>query len=214
LTFDDGPTPHHTPAILDALAALDVRAAFFVVGQNARRYPDLLRRIDAEGHIIGNHSFHHHHLGVMRGVRYWRDQLARTDEVIARETGKHPLYFRPPMGFKNPLLARTLRQGCHHLITWTRRGLDGLPTTEARIARRLGGKTRPGDIVALHDGIEPYGFRRDDATVRAIPTLIRAYRDRGISPVRLDQLIRLAPYFGLSSNLIASEAATQAPVSR
>lgn len=194
LTFDDGPSPEWTPAVLDALAGLGVRAAFFVIGASAARHPALLRRIDAEGHIIGNHSFDHHHFGVLRCGRYWRDQLDRTDEVIRAETGRLATYFRPPMGFKTPHLARAARRRGQYLVAWTRRALDGVPTTDSEILRRLAGPTRPGDILAMHDGVEPRGWRNAGATVRAIVPLVRALRERGISPVRLDEIIGPGPY--------------------
>src|SRR5262245_58644935 len=88
LTFDDGPSPEFTPAILDTLGELGVRAAFFVIGASAVRAPALLRRMADEGHVIGNHTFDHDHFGVMRRARYWRDQLSRTDEIIASSTGR------------------------------------------------------------------------------------------------------------------------------
>jgi peptidoglycan/xylan/chitin deacetylase (PgdA/CDA1 family) len=194
ITFDDGPSPDSTPAVLDALGELGVRAAFFVVGLNAARAPALLRRIAGEGHLLGNHSFDHHHFGVMCHARYWRDQLARTDEVIEAETGLRPLFFRPPMGFKTPFMALAARQRGNHLVTWTRRALDGVPTTEAEILQRLAGRTRAGDIVAMHDGVEPHGSRHVDATVRAIRPLFRALHDHGITPVRLDEILALEPY--------------------
>ena len=199
LTFDDGPSPDSTAAVLDALGELGVRAAFFAIGLNAARHPALLRRINDEGHLIGNHSFDHHHGGTMRGDRYWRDQLGRTDEVIGMETGRRPLFFRPPMGFKTPHVARAARRRGQHMITWTRRARDGLPTTEGRILSRLARPTGAGDIVALHDGIEPHGRRRAEATVRAIRPLVRAWGESGLRVVRLDELVGLAPYAPVGS---------------
>jgi len=194
ITFDDGPSPDATPQVLDSLGELGVRAVFFVIGANAAKYPKLLRRIDEEGHIIGNHTFDHDRFGALGRTGYWIDQLRRTDDVIEAETGRCPRYFRPPMGFKTPLQARAARLCARHLITWTRRALDGLPTTQSQILRRLGEQTRAGDIILLHDGAEPYRVRNSIVTVQAIRPLVEALRDRGVNPVRLDDIIAPHPY--------------------
>src|SRR5260370_19180770 len=98
LTFDDGPTRDSTTAILDMLAELRVPAAFFVVGANARRCPDLLVRMHAERHLIGNHSLDHDHVAMFRGARYWIRQLSETDKIIEQATGVRPARDRPPTG--------------------------------------------------------------------------------------------------------------------
>jgi peptidoglycan-N-acetylglucosamine deacetylase len=193
LTFDDGPWPGSTPAILDVLARAGVSATFFVIGRNAARWPGLLDRICAEGHIVGNHSYDHDRLGLLRRRRYWLDQLARTDDAIARVSGAPPAFFRPPMGFTSGHMAAALRARGHRAVTWSKRGLDGVPTTPDRIAARLR-RCGPGDIVALHDGTEP-GARRDGiATARALGPVIRSIRARALEPVRLDHLLGLAAY--------------------
>jgi peptidoglycan/xylan/chitin deacetylase (PgdA/CDA1 family) len=194
ITFDDGPSPDTTPRVLDCLAEMRVQAAFFLIGANAARYPALVRRIDQEGHVIGNHTFDHHHLGLFRRTGYWRDQLRRTDDVIQGETGRRPRYVRPPMGFKTPFQGCAVHLGSQHLISWTRRALDGIPTTSEQILRRLGRHTRAGDILLLHDGAEPHRGRNPIATVRAIRPLIETLRGRGLNPVRLDEIITPCPY--------------------
>jgi peptidoglycan-N-acetylglucosamine deacetylase len=194
ITFDDGPSPDTTPRVLDCLGEMQVRAAFFVIGANAARYPALVRRIDKEGHVIGNHTFDHHHLGLLRRTAYWKDQLRRTDDVIEAETGRRPRYVRPPMGFKTPFQGSAVHLGSQHLITWTRRALDGIPTTSEQILHRLGRRTRAGDIILLHDGAEPHRGRNSTATVRAIRPLVEALRGRGLAPVRLDEIITPCPY--------------------
>jgi peptidoglycan/xylan/chitin deacetylase (PgdA/CDA1 family) len=193
LTFDDGPCADSTPAILDILAAERVAAAFFVIGRNAALHPDLLDRICAEGHLLGNHSYDHHRLGIMGLRRYWLDQLDSTDRLISRAAGGPSMFFRPPMGFKTGHMAAGLRVRGHRVIAWSRRALDGVGTTPARIVARLS-RCSPGDIVALHDGVEPGGRRDAQATVLALKSVIRAIRDRGLEPVRLDRLLGLAAY--------------------
>jgi peptidoglycan/xylan/chitin deacetylase (PgdA/CDA1 family) len=195
LTFDDGPTADSTSAILDTLGELNARAAFFIVGANARRAPDLLARIHAEGHLIGNHTLDHHHLSMFRGPTYWNRQLAETDEIIEETIGLRPAMFRPPMGVKTFYVMRAAARRRQAVVTWNRRAFDGLATTPDRILNWLVPSTAPGDIILLHDGIEPNSPRRNpSATVAAIKPLIQRLRDRGLEPARLDSFLHLPAY--------------------
>ena len=194
LTFDDGPDEWTTPRILDVLARYDVPAAFFVIGRNAERHPELLARMHKAGHMVGNHSYHHARLGAFRRLRYWRQELARTDDVIAPIVGGSPRLFRPPMGFRNPHIARAVREGRYVATTWTVRALDSLNGSAARILKRLDLRSEAGSILALHDGQEPGRVRDLRATIEALPQLIERLRDRGLEPVRLDALIGERPY--------------------
>ena len=187
LTFDDGPCPGGTDRILDLLKRLNVRATFFVIGQNVEAHPELLKRIDSEGHLIGNHSFDHPAFGFLKGQAYWREQLERTDAAIERCIGKKPALFRPPLGLKTPAMLKAAAG--YRTITWTRRAMDGLTTSPHKILHRLTGSTKAGDVVALHDGISPQSNRDPNATVRAVEPLVMRLRERGLEPVRLDELL-------------------------
>jgi len=187
LTFDDGPLPGSTERVLDVLAELEVKAAFFVIGRRAREHPDLLRRIHHEGHLIGNHSFNHRGLGFLGGVRYWRSQLERTDAAIEAAVGLRPRLFRPPLGIKTPAIVRAAAG--RTIVTWTRRGFDGVSTNPRRILRRLVPHARPGDILALHDGLSPQSRRNPTQTIDALRPLIDGLRARNLRFARLDDLI-------------------------
>jgi peptidoglycan/xylan/chitin deacetylase (PgdA/CDA1 family) len=192
LTFDDGPTPGATDAILDELRDLGVVAAFFVIGCNAARSPELVGRMHAEGHVIGNHTYDHSHYGLMRRGRYWRRQLDATDAVIEGIVGRRPALFRPPMGIKTPHVMAAARRSGHAVVTWNRRAMDGVMTDTPHILRRLLGPSRPGDILMLHDGLEPHARRRDPAaTVAAVRPLVAGLRAKGLEIRRLDHLLRL-----------------------
>ena len=196
LTFDDGPTPEATPAVLDALARVDAKATFFVIGLNAQRHPRLLRRIHDEGHLIANHSFHHDRQGLWGLNGFWRRQLDDTDDAIAEVIGRRPAFFRPPMGLKHMHLMKEVRYAGHVCVTWNRRALDGRQRprpTRRGIVRRLA-KSRDGDILLLHDGHEPDRPRDRSATAQAIVPLVNQLRDRGLEPVRLDRLLDLPGY--------------------
>jgi len=189
LTFDDGPWPGSTDVILDILRQKDVKAAFFVIGRYVRQWPDLVRRMHDEGHLIGNHTFDHHRWGLFRGKRYWLDQLARTDEAIAEITGAPTRLFRAPMGFKSPPLARAARQSDKTIIAWSRRSYDGVRSKPDRIVRALEGRVKAGDIVLMHDGRDPASRRDAAPTARALPRVIDNLGAQGLNLARLDELI-------------------------
>lgn len=199
LTFDDGPTPGCTDRVLEVLAKAQVPAAFFVIGQNVQSHPDLLRQVHAAGHVIGNHTFDHHHFSVFRGPRYWGDQLRRTNGVIEDAIGVRPRFFRPPVGIKFIFTAIAARREGHAMVTWTRRGRDGVNTSADQILGRLARQTRAGDIITLHDGVDPHHQRTPDTTLRALPELITRLRDRGLKFARLDELIGQQAYASASS---------------
>jgi peptidoglycan/xylan/chitin deacetylase (PgdA/CDA1 family) len=193
LTFDDGPGPATAP-ILDALRKLRVQAAFFVIGTNAERYPELVRRIDGEGHIVANHTYDHKHWASLKLPGYWRDQLMRTDKIIVEILGKRPAFFRPPLGRKSWWMSAPLRQSGHVTVCWSRRAYDGVPTTTEKILARMVGPARAGDILVLHDGQDPRKSRNPAPTIAAIEPMIRGLRERGFEFERLDRLIGLAAY--------------------
>lgn len=194
LTFDDGPGNESTPRVLDTLAVFGAKAVFFVVGANAARWPALVRRIHDEGHVVANHSFDHSHFGFIRGRRYWERQIDQTDRTIEQIIGVRPALFRPPMGWKTWFVMGAARHAGHTIITWTRRGYDGLKTTPEKIRARLGPLTEPGDILILHDGVEPNSRRNSAATVAALAPVLGDLRQRGFEFVRLDQWLGIPPY--------------------
>lgn len=209
LTFDDGPHEQATPRVLDILARHDVRATFFVIGRFVDAHADLVRRIIAEGHLVGNHTYDHHRAGLFYWHRYWRDQLERTEQAIARATADDPLLpgtpassrpqtasaarlFRPPMGFKSRFNLHAAAALGLTTVTWSRRARDGVATDAAAIVRRVAA-ARPGDIVLLHDGVEPASRRSPEALIEALPDILASLAGRGLRPVRLDDLLGLAP---------------------
>lgn len=194
LTFDDGPTDPWTGQILDRLGELGVRATFFVIGQNVRKFPRLIERMHAEGHIVANHSYDHPWFGMMRGAGYWRDQIARTDAAIEQIINRRPAMFRPPLGVKTWFVHLPCRKSNHTMITWSHRARDGVATTPQAILNRFVPQTQPGDILLLHDGIEPNHHRDPTASVEVIRPLIATLRSNGLSTARLDDLLGLPAY--------------------
>jgi peptidoglycan/xylan/chitin deacetylase (PgdA/CDA1 family) len=199
LTFDDGPTRDSTAAILDLLGELKVPGTFFVIGVNARKCPDLLTRMRDEGHLIANHSFDHAHLGMFRGRRYWDRQIRETNKIIEQTIGLKPAMFRPPLGAKTWCAMGAAAAEGHAVITWSRRGVDGISTTPQRILDRLVPHTKKGDVLLLHDGVEPQSHRDPAPTIAALKPMILGLRERGLAPAPLDQLLNLPAYLPAST---------------
>jgi|SRR5665213_269669 len=194
LTFDDGPTAGGTDRILDLLAESNVKATFFVIGANVERAPELLRRIHHEGHLIGNHTFDHSRWCTTGLTKYWRRQIDKTDAAIQRVIGIRPLFFRPPIGHKTPHTISAARTHGHAIVNWSVRAWDGIPTTPEKIIAHVVPRCRRGSIVVLHDGVEPGRVRDPWATIAAVKGLVTSLRNRGLEPVRLDELTGLIPY--------------------
>lgn len=154
LTFDDGPSPSSTPVLLDLLARHNLPATFFVVGQQARRHPDLIAAILAQGHSIGNHSLRHDSLLMLRTSKTLQHDIHTTQEIL-KQWGVTPCLFRPPAGITNPRLQRVLAEEKLQAVNYSCRAMDGgnrrLDNLAAKILQRL----RPGDIIMLHD-LPPY----------------------------------------------------------
>jgi len=189
LTFDDGPDPEVTPRVLDILDAHGVRATFFCIAENARRNPDLCREIARRGHLVENHSAGHRAIFAMLGMGGMRREIVEAQEMLAEIAGRKPRFFRPPAGFRNPLLDPVLHELGLRLVSWTRRGYDTQRTDDAGVVRRVLRGFGAGSILLLHDG---HSSRTRDGTpmvVAVLPRILEAARERGLKPVTLDQAI-------------------------
>lgn len=194
LTFDDGPNFNSTDRVLDILKRENVPATFFVIGRNAAGAPALLKRIVDEGHQIANHSFDHHHVGFMRGLLYWHEQLTRTNKLIADATGHRPAMFRPPIGISSPVISLLAKRMKLAIVLWSVRSRDGTTSPKELIVARVTNSVRGGDIIVLHDGIDPHHWRDPSGTLEALPEIIAHLRQKGLQPVRLDELLGLPAY--------------------
>lgn len=180
LTFDDGPNAAATPAILDALGEAGVHATFFVLGRHADRWPDLAARVAAEGHVLGNHGYHHRKL-LLRSPAYVREDIAMGTLSIERATGCRPGLFRAPHGQRSPWVTPIARAAGQRTVGWTLGVWDSARPGSDVIADRVIRGTDCGAIVLLHDGdgYDPGADRMQ--TARALPRIIRGLRDRRFS---------------------------------
>jgi peptidoglycan/xylan/chitin deacetylase (PgdA/CDA1 family) len=179
LTFDDGPWPESTRQILSILKANNVKATFYMVGQEVTRRPELAREVVAAGHAIGNHSWDH--------PSRPRDpimQVQRTNAAIKKAVGFAPTSFRPPYGIVAKMAREAQREGDPVLI-WTADSTDWKRPGSERIARNILNGAHPGGIALMHDG----GGNREQ-TVAALPTIIAGLKARGYTLVTIPELIR------------------------
>ncbi len=181
LTFDDGPHPQHTPRLLDILAAHRARATFYVIGTMVRRYPDIARRIVAEGHELGNHTWSHPTLS-RQGDWTVLNEIDRTQEIIWQTVGHVPVTFRPPYGAITPRQSRMLHADRNlPTVVWTVDPQDWRRPGSAVVARRMIDGARPGAIILAHDIHGP--------TVSAVPDAIAGLRGRGFDCVTMSELL-------------------------
>lgn len=181
LTFDDGPHPEGTPAVLSALERARAHATFFLVGEQVVRLPSLVAEIAAAGHGVGVHGFRHALL-LRRRPSDLRDDFARAEDAIAEAAGVRPRLYRPPYGvFSYPALRLVRRRGWSPLL-WSRWGRDWeAGATATTIARRATDGLEPGDVVLLHDAdhySSPDSWRR---TAAALPSVLEAVAESGAS---------------------------------
>jgi len=184
LTFDDGPDPRSTPALLEVLREARIEAAFFCVGKNVAAHPALTARIVREGHLVENHSFAHSNGTNFFTTGRLRAELLQAQTTIEQATGKRPQLFRPPMGLSNPRVFRAARALNLKVIGWTARGLDTKITEPARIVARIMARLRPGAILLLHDGNIPA-----ERLVATVKNLLDKLRAAGYEVVRLDRIL-------------------------
>lgn len=189
LTFDDGPDPKSTPQVLDVLAQHGARATFFVIGARAAQHPDLLREIAQRGHQIENHSLHHAWRTPFLPRRWLAQELAETQAIIRRATGRTPTWFRPPIGILSPPVAAAAAQLGLRLCGWSGKSRDGLASTRLSDALgRLRRALRPGAILLLHDASERGTHPPLAPTLLA--QLLPELHLRGLAAVTLDELLR------------------------
>ncbi|MBS3908626.1 MAG: polysaccharide deacetylase family protein [Actinobacteria bacterium] len=191
ITFDDGPNPAYTPQLLDILKEKGVKATFFVVGLHVKKYPDIARRIVAEGHDIGNHTYTHKDL-VPATRRMVLAQTHKTEQAIKRVTGRTTKLFRPPRGIYSGAVRRLLvdDEG-YRLILWSVSSIDWRQTSPLKILRRVLCHTRPGSILLFHDSgavLRREGASRQN-TVDALPMVIDALRERGYEFVTMTEML-------------------------
>lgn len=177
LTFDDGPHPVYTPQLLDGLKERGVHATFFVMGENIPGNEEILKRMDAEGHLIGNHTYSHVKLSELDTARACAE-VEKTNALICEVTGKEPEFIRPPFGEWKKTMECSLEM---IPVLWDVDPLDWTTKNMALVVERVLKDTKPGDIILLHDYYQ--------SSVDAALEIVDALMERGYKFVTVDELI-------------------------
>lgn len=183
LTFDDGPDPVITPQVLDLLAAHNAKATFFAQGSQVQAYPDLARRIVAEGHSLQNHAWNHPRLPDLPQSEITYGQLQPTNDAIAAATGVTPTCLRAPYGATSPTVYSAAASVGLEVVGWHLNPADYNDPGAAAIAGSVLGNISVGSIVLLHDA----GAGDRQQTVDALAAILTELSARGLQPAALCQ---------------------------
>lgn len=186
ITFDDGPHPKFTPKVLELLKKHNAKATFFLIGKNAKQYPEIVKKIIEDGHTIGNHTFNHSTNFGFLNTKQVIDELNQTDTIIASITNKKLHLFRPPFGVTNPSIAKAVKRTEHQVIGWNNRSLDTKLKQESKIFNRITRKLQKGDIILLHDTTQ--------RTINVLEQLLQFTEKQNYTSVTVDRLLNLKAY--------------------
>ncbi|MBD2387948.1 polysaccharide deacetylase family protein [Cylindrospermum sp. FACHB-282] len=182
LTFDDGPWPGTTTQVLDILKKNNIKGTFFVVGQNVKNYPDLVKRVVTDGHTIANHTWHHwYHYMNPQTAAY---EIDNTTNLIYKITGVKTSLFRPPGGMMHNGVAAYARNSKYAIIMWSSDSVDYSRPSVSKLINNVFREAKPGGIVLMHDG----GGNRSQ-TVQALPEIISRFRKQGYKFVTIPELL-------------------------
>ncbi|MEN6370546.1 MAG: polysaccharide deacetylase family protein [Armatimonadota bacterium] len=181
LTFDDGPHPLFTKRILTILDEYNVKATFFLVGEMAERYPALVRAEVADGHSIGNHTYHHVNVTKIP-TGYIATEIGACDEVLESITGKSVHLFRPPGGDYNDNVAEVCEALNHTMVLWTDDPGDYADPGVGVIDQRVLETVSNGGIILIHDGVQQ--------TIDTLPYILQVLKDRGYQFVTIDEMLK------------------------
>ncbi|WP_176330227.1 polysaccharide deacetylase family protein [Oceanobacillus rekensis] len=189
LTFDDGPDIRFTPQVLDVLNKYQVNATFFQMGARAAEHTDIVRRVHAEGHAIGNHSYWHPNLTEENlGRIQW--EVTSTEETLEQILGFRPRLFRPPYGALNREIAELLGEMGNTVVLWNVDSLDWKQLGTDVIADITLANTTPGSIILMHDGGD---WTMDlSGTVNALDEIIPRLQQEGMEFVTIPELINVS----------------------
>ncbi|WP_371361896.1 polysaccharide deacetylase family protein [Sporomusa rhizae] len=189
LTFDDGPESNWTPKILDILKTKNVKATFFVIGQQVQQHPDILQRMDEEGHIIGNHTFSHRDLTKL-DAEHVEQEIDNCALEIQKVIGKEPRFVRPPFGFHSAIVDDVVYSKDRIIILWSLDTKDWTGLDAETIKSRILPHMQNGYIVLQHDGSNP----KIGGSVQALPEIIDGLKAQGYTFVTISELLDTQPY--------------------
>lgn len=185
LTFDDGPDEYLTPLILETLKKNNIKACFFVIGKKAILSPHIIRDMDNDGHIIGNHTYNHSDFFDFMPLKKMKNEITGTGDAVFSIIGKRPKFFRPPFGVTNPLVRIGVKKTDQISIGWSLRSYDTKITVGEKILKKFD-TLKPGDIILFHDNKK--------ITVEILQQVIDLCNAKGFKFVNLDEMIKTKAY--------------------
>ena len=186
LTFDDGPNKEFTPKVLTLLKKYNANATFFVIGDNVHKHPDLLKKINKEGHLIGNHSYYHQNSFGFLSTKKVMDELEKTNRIIEKNINLKMKFFRPPFGVTNPNIAKAVKNLNLHTFGWSIRSLDTIAKDPEKVYQKIISKIKKGDILLMHDTSE--------LSVTVLEMVLKYLEQNHIKTITLDKLFNLKAY--------------------
>lgn len=147
LTFDDGPYPNYTRQLLEGLKERNVKATFFILGKSAEEYPDVIETMYEDGHLIGNHTYHHVELTSV-GREEFKEEILSTNKLLYELNGEYPQFIRPPFGAWEKELETELGM---IPVLWTVDPLDWCTENSSAVVQRVVTKVKENDIILMHD---------------------------------------------------------------
>lgn len=184
LTFDDGPHPQYTPEILDLLNEYNIKATFFVLGQFAAKYPEIIKRQAREGHEIGNHTYSHINIKKV-SLQKFKEEFDETQNIIYSLTGIESKVFRPPYGYYDETKIKTIDQTCN-VILWSSRQ-DSKDWSNPKVDKIVSNtilNIENGDIILFHD----YVYYETNHTIEALKVIIPDLISKGYKFVTISEL--------------------------
>ncbi|WMM26512.1 polysaccharide deacetylase family protein [Tissierella sp. MB52-C2] len=191
LTFDDGPHPQYTPEILDLLDQYNIKATFFVLGQFAEKYPDIIKRQAEEGHEIGNHTYSHINIK-KASTQTFKEEFDKTQSIIFSLTGAKSKVFRPPYGLYNENTMKIISDESCDIVLWSSRqdSKDWSNPSVDKIVSNTISNIENGDIVLFHD----YIYYETSNTVEALKLILPELINKGYKFVTISELVKLSHY--------------------
>jgi peptidoglycan-N-acetylglucosamine deacetylase len=191
ITFDDGPDDPYTLAVARILDERGVKGTFFMVGKALDRRPDIARALREDGHLLGNHSYHH---DAWRWLDPRYPELDRTQSAFRHNLGVCPTFYRAPHGQHTPFLARVVGDHGMTMVGWEVSAGDWKTRDARLVARRILDGVKPGSIIVLHDGLDGSVTADRSVLVRAVPMILDGLERKELKPVRLDALLHERGY--------------------
>jgi peptidoglycan/xylan/chitin deacetylase (PgdA/CDA1 family) len=186
ITFDDGPNSEYTPQVLNLLKRYDAKATFFCIGQNIKAHPELLKRIIADGHVVGNHTYSHDEKFGFFRTKNVITELLQTNEIIKKLTGLESKLFRPPFGVTNPSIKKATKVIGLQSVGWSIRTLDTTSKSHPSIIKSIKEKVKKGDVILLHD--------TSGKSIEILEQLLVILKEQNIESVTIPTLFNIKAY--------------------